>query len=139
MAVNDSVGRGDFIAGKTASTTSSIVPGRFVEYNSNGSFVLPTSTPDEDLIAGVAATKVATRTTDSEEDLIVQRSGLAHVACTANSAFTAGYLVRVASAGEASTAALATTITATALAKCVGKVETIDATTAGTTVVVRLL
>ena len=138
MAVNDSMGRGRFIAEKTSSTTASILPGRFVEYNSNGSIILPTTTPDEDLIAGVAASKVLARTTATEEDIIVQQSGMCHVACTANSAFTAGYLVRIIEGGEASTAAVATTITATALAKCPGKVVTPDATTEGTTVVVRL-
>lgn len=142
MTVNDSVGRGAYQGFTTESTTSAITTGKIVEFDSSGDIVLPTSTPIVDQIAGVTASEVAARTTASKEDIIVQTSGLAHIACAANSAFAEGKFVRVATAGTgagyASTAAEATTITSTALAAVIGKVVTPDATTTGTTVIVKL-
>jgi len=142
MATNDSGGEGRFIGCKCASTTSSILPGRILEYNSNGSVTLPTTTPNVDQLAGVSVTKTRTRTSASEEDIVVQTSGMTDIVCAANSAFSRGKFVRAATAGTgagyASTAAEATTITSTALAACIGKVVVPDATTTGTTVVVNV-
>ena len=142
MAVADSVGEGRTVDARTSSTTVQILPGRIVEWDTSGYIVLPTTTPIVDRMAGVTVDEVAARTTATYEPIIVQQTGLAAVVCAANSQFTYGGYVRAATAGTgagyASTVALATTITSTALAAAIGKVVTIDATTEGTTVVVQL-
>jgi len=142
MAVNDQVSEGRLIGAQTSSTTVQILPGRIVEWDSSGNIVLPTTTPAVDTQAGVSASKVALRTSATKEDIMIQQSGLTHIVCAANSAFTYGGFIRSATvgtgAGYASSAALATTITSTALAAVIGKVVIPDATTTGTTVVVNL-
>lgn len=138
MALPDAVSEGRFIGYTTSSTTVQILPGRIVEFDSSGDIVIPTTTPIVDQIAGVTASKVAARTTATKENILVQVTGVAHVLCTANEGFTIGRLVRAGVLGIATTAVAQTTITATALAACIGKVVTPDATTEGTTVAIRL-
>ena len=142
MTVNDSIGEGRTVDAQTSSTTVEIPSGRIVEWDTSGNIVLPTTTPIVDRPAGVTVSEVAARTTATKENIIIQQTGLAAIVCTANDAFTYGGYVRAATAGTgagyASSVALATTITSTALAAAIGKVVVIDATTEGTTVVVQL-
>lgn len=142
MTVNDSISEGRFVKYLTSSTTSSILPGRIVEFDGNGNIILPTTTPNVDQFAGISASKARTVSTAAKRDILVQKQGIAHVVCAANSAFAHGKFVRAATAGTgegyASTAAEATTITSTALAACIGRVVTPDATTTGTTIIVSL-
>jgi hypothetical protein len=135
--VNDSVGRGDFVGFKTASTTDEILPGRFVEL-SGGSVVLPTTTPGQAI--GVAHTKVASRTSATSEDIIVQVSGLAHVACAANEGFSAGDLIANGAVGVATTFAsvAGTTFSSEEMRNICGVCMEPDATTTGTTILAKL-
>lgn len=135
--VNNSTGRGDFVGFKTSSTTSEILPGRFVELSS-GSVVLPTTTPGQ--IIGVAHTKVASRTSATSEDIIVQVGGLAHVACAANEAFSAGGLINCGASGVATTFAsvAGTTFSSEEMRNICGICMTPDATTTGTTILAKV-
>lgn len=137
--VNDSVGRGDMIQYETATTTIEIASGRIVELNTSGNVILPTTTPGNPV--GVSATKVASRTTASQKDIVVQVSGLAHITCAANEGFDYNDQVKAAASnGKATTAGTyaGTTFSSDDNRKVVGRVITPDATTTGTTVVVAL-
>lgn len=138
MSVADSAGRGQYRKYQTSSLTTAIKKGYGVEFDGSGDIILPTTTPVVDNWAGVVAQGVKARTTASKENIVVQRSGETPMVCGANSAFSPGNKVRLASAGLASTIASATTVTATALAAVIGEIVEEDATTTGTTVIVDL-
>ena len=138
MTVSDSIGEGRFFEKNTSSTTVEIPVGRILEYDSSDDLVLPTTTINVDQLAGVSASKVAARTTATKKKIVVQVYGLTHICCAANAGFGVGKLVRATEAGRAAAAALATTITGTALAACIGRVVEKDATTTGTTILVAL-
>jgi len=135
--VNDSVGRGDFLKFQTASTTIEIPTGRIVGLDSNGNVTLADATANP---IGVSATKVASRTSASKEDIVVQVSGLAHVTCAANEAFSYNDFVAGGTEGYATTFAsiAGTTFSSEKMKKIIGRVVTPDATTEGTTVIIRV-
>jgi len=137
MTVNDSVGRGDMIQYETESTTIAIAAGLVVGLDSSGDVTLGDAT---DAPIGVTATAVRARTTASQEKITVQVSGMAHVTCAANEAFDFNDFVGGGTEGAATTlATLGTTCEVSAALKTViGRVITQDATTEGTTVVVRV-
>lgn len=139
MSVNNSSGNGDFIGYETASTTIEIAAGLIVEFDSSGDIILPTTTPGNP--AGISATKVASRTTATQEKITVQTTGLAAITCAANEAFDQNEMVISASANGNATAGATfagTTWGSEDARKVVGRVITPDATTTGTTVLTQL-
>ena len=135
MGVANEGGRGRYIGKETASTTIEITPGNIVELNSTGECMLPTATAGA--IFGVAASKVASRTTASKKKILIQRSGIAHVSCLANETFAYGEVVVAGTTGGLATshALDCSTLNPQLI---VGKLSTTDDTTEGTTVVVSM-